>query len=287
MTGVVRALIIALAAYAAVCVLLLLARERMVFPLRSGQAGEPSAFGLEGGRRVLIPTGDGDILSGWFLPALPAPATAAPAIIWFPGNAETLAGIAPILRQFRIPGVALLAADYRGYGGSTGSVTVGRAQRDALALWDWLARQSEVDPTRIVVYGRSIGTGSALYLAAERPAAGLIVESAFTTLRGMARRHYPWLPSRLAPAGFDNLGNITRSRCPVLVIHGDRDAIIPADMGRALHAAAGERGELYLIRGADHNETYDVGDDEYASRFRGFVTGLTSGARVERPVNGS
>ena len=127
------------------------------------------------------------------------------AVIWFHGNGETIGGLAAILREFRPERAALLALDYRGYGESSGRATVAGAKRDAEAAWAFLAARPDVDSAKIVVYGRSVGSGPAIFLAAERPAAGLVLESAFTSLRALARVHYPIFPSVIAGFGFENL----------------------------------------------------------------------------------
>ena len=91
----------------------------------------------------------------------------------------------------------------------------------------------------------------------------------------MVREGFPIYPAFLGGAGFDNLGNVTRARCPVLVVHGDKDVTIPTAMGRALAERLGARGELYVIPGADHNETYDVGGAAYVAKVRAFVARVT------------
>lgn len=140
------------------------------------------------------------------------------------------------------------------------------ARRDAEAAWDWLVARPEIDPARIVVYGRSVGAGPAVHLAATRQVAGVVLESAFTSLRAMARVHYPIFPSLLAGPGFDNLAAAPRIRAPALLIHGDADAIVPLAMGRAVEARLGGPSEFWVITGAGHNDTYDAGGDEYARR---------------------
>lgn len=261
-------LLVAAAGYAAVCLALFLSRNRVVFPIRGG------GLGMRDGEIVTVPVDGGDTLIAWLLPATaPAPAPA-PVLVWFHGNGETVAGLAPLLREFQPPGVALLAVDYRGYGASTGSPTVANSERDALVLWDWIAARPDLDGARVVVYGRSVGGGPALALAAQRPVAGLILESPFTSLGAMARRSFPIFPSFLAGRGFNNLARIGAVKAPLLIIHGDRDSLIPTRMGRQLYERMIEKrgaAELWLIPGAEHNSTYDVGDEEYVRRVSDFV----------------
>ena len=268
-----RLLVLLAAVYVGLGLVLFLAKNRVIFPIRGGPAGEPARFGIRDGQAVVIETGDGVRLAGWFLPAAPAPPAGgrAPVLVWFHGNAETVAAIASVLREFRPAGVAVLAVEYRGYGGSTGRPTVANVERDALLPWDYLAHRGDIDTTRVVVYGRSIGTGPAIALASARPIAGLIIESAFTSLGAMVRAGFPIFPAFMAGGGFDNLGRIGTLRCPVLVIHGGKDNMIPTAMGRTLAERAGARSELYIIPNADHNETYDMGGEEYVRRVKAFV----------------
>ena len=267
---VLRLLALAALAYVGLCLLVVLARNRLVFAARGARTGDPRQSGIADGERVVIPTSDGERLVAWYLPSQ---GTARPsgAVIWFHGNAETVAGLAPLLRELRPARAALLAVEYRGYAGSTGRTTVAGSLLDAEAAWDWLAARPDVDTTRIVVYGRSVGSGPAAYLAAHRPAAGLILESAFTSLRAMARVHYPMFPSAIAGPGFDNLAAIATATCPVLLIRGELDRTVPPWMADSLAARAGARAEVWTIPGADHNDTIDMGGEEYLRRFSAFL----------------
>jgi len=273
---ILRWLLVAAALWAGTSLLLFAARNRLMFPLRGGGTGEPARAGIPDGRRVFIETSDGERLAAWYLPPRDAGGPSG-AVLWLHGNAETVEGLGPVLREFRPPAAALLAVDFRGYGGSSGSPTVAGVQRDAEAAFDWLAAQPEVDAARIVVYGRSIGAGPAAHVAGVRPAAGLILESAFTSVRAMVRRQFPWVPSALVPQAFDILAALGRVGAPILLIHGDRDEIVPPAMGRALAARAGTRAELWVIAGAGHNETYDVGGEAYVRRFLDFVARHAAG----------
>ncbi len=269
--SLVRIAALLLVGYAALLLVVFLMRERLTFPIRGGGLGEPARFGMPDGERVVIPTSGGATLSAWWLPPAAGVARPAPALLWFHGNAETVEGLGPVLRQFRLPEAGLLAVDPRGYGASTGTPTAANVAADALVAFDWLAARPEVDAARIVVYGRSVGSGPAARVARDRAPAGLILESPFTSLRAMARVHYPYFPSALAQADFDNLGAVHASRAPVLIIHGTVDEIVPPWMGRALAEAAGSRARLWAIPGAGHNETYDLGDEEYVRRVMAFV----------------
>src|SRR5215471_9540016 len=133
-----------------------------------------------------------------------------PALLWFYGNGETIAAIWPVLREFRPPRTALLVVDYPGYGASGGRTTEAALYEAADLAYAALATRTGVDPSRVRVYGRSLGSVAATYVAAAHPVAGLILESPFTNARDMARRHYAPFPPFLIRLRLDNLRAITR-----------------------------------------------------------------------------
>lgn len=255
-------------------------QERLAFPAPRARVPDPAHVGLSDGERITLQLQDGTRLAGWYL----APPTGgladgrtggrkAPGLLWFYGNGENIASIWPVLRDFRPPGAALLVVDYPGYGESEGRATEGALYTAADVAYAALAARPEVDPERIYVYGRSLGSAVATYTAARHRVAGLILESSFTSAREMSRRHYPILPPFILRLGLDNLSRIARIRCPVLLFHGTADQLVPAAMGRRLAAAAPGPVELVLIQGSGHNETYDVGDGAYREKLAAFVMG--------------
>ncbi len=134
-----------------------------------------------------------------------------------------------------------------------------------------LLKRPEVDRHRIYVYGRSLGSAAATHIAVTHDVAGLILESPFTSARGMAARHYRIVPGFLVRLGLDNLANIRRIRCPTLILHGTADRLVPIEMGRAVAAAAAGPVEFVIIEGAGHNDTYDVGGTAYKEKLAAFV----------------
>jgi fermentation-respiration switch protein FrsA (DUF1100 family) len=193
--------------------------------------------------------------------------------LWFYGNGETIATIWPILRDLRPPGSALLVADYPGYGGSGGRTTEAGIYEAADVAYAALAGRSGLDPRRIYVYGRSLGSAPATYVAARHPVAGLILESPFTNAADMARHAYPILPRFILRLALDNLARIKQVRCPVLLFHGTADRLVPTAMGLKLAAAATVPVEVVLIQGSGHNETYALGGTAYRDKLWAFVAG--------------
>lgn len=271
MVAALKLLVVLGLAYAALVVLAWRFQERIAFPAPRGPLPNPAVRGLPDGVRVQVTTSDGVQLAGWFLPPAPPlpPGTRAPALIWFYGNAETVGDLAPIVRELRPRSTALLILDYRGYGESQGRPTEAGLYRDALAAWEFLAERPEVDPGRIAVYGRSLGSVPALYLATERPVRAVVLDSPFTSAREMARMHYRLIPSVVLRLSMDNLERARRLGSPLLVLAGTADAIVPFHMSRRIAEAAG--GQLVTIDGAGHNDLHAMAGPRYEVEMHRFL----------------
>jgi len=161
----------------------------------------------------------------------------------------------PLARALANVGLAVLLFDYRGYGGNPGSPSETGLAADARAARTYLERRGDVDPSRIVYFGESLGTGVAVALALERPPAALILRSPYTSMSKLGHHHYPFLPvSLLLSDRYPSVERIGRITCPVLVIAGERDSIVPPEQSQRLFNAAPEPKRLVVIPGADHND---------------------------------
>ncbi len=258
------------AAYLAILLVLWALQERITFPAPRAALPDPQRV-VAGGERIELVMRDGTRLVGWYLPPKEAGRGPAPGLLWFYGNGETIGAIWPVIRDFRPSNAALVVVDYPGYGASGGRATeTGIYEAGALA-YQALASRPGVDPKRIYVYGRSLGSAVATRTAADYPAAGLILESPFTSARDMAARTYRIFPPFLVRLQLDNLATIRRVHCPVLVFHGTADRLVPMEMGRRVAEAAPGLKEFVMIEGAGHNETYDVGWQAYRAKLAQFV----------------
>jgi len=258
-------------AYLGIVVLAWVFQERLAFPAPRATVPDPGRAGFRNGERIALVMKDGTPLVGWFLPGSGGTGHGQPGLLWFYGNGENIGSIWPILREFQPRGAALLVVDYPGYGASGGRTTEAGLYEAADLAYAALRARPEVDPGRIFVYGRSLGSAAATYTGATHPVAGLILESPFTSARGMARVHYPFVPRFLLRLRLDNLAAIRRVHCPLLLFHGTADRLVPVAMGMELAAASAGPREVVLIQGADHNETYDIGGDYYREKLAAFV----------------
>ena len=263
-------------AYALLMVLAWLLQDRLAFPAPRASLPDPKGVGVENGERIELISGDGTKLVGWYLaPKTPEvggqPPPTSPALLWFYGNGENIAAIWPVVRAFQPPGTAVLVLDYPGYGASDGRATEAALDAAADAAYGALATRPGVDPRRIYVYGRSLGSAMATYTAARHPVARLILESPFTSAAAMAQHHYRLLPRFLVRLSLDNIANVGLVHCPILLFHGDADRLVPTAMGMAVAAAAAGPVEVVLIHGAGHNDTYDIGGRAYRDRMWDFL----------------
>ncbi|HSD31059.1 MAG TPA: alpha/beta fold hydrolase [Gemmatimonadales bacterium] len=266
---VVRLTLGILAGYLLLTGLLWLIQSRLAFPAPRAPLPDPVRAGLPDAEPLTLAMRDGTRLAGWYLP--PGPSSPFPALLWFYGNSETIAAIAPVLRDFRPPGTAVLIVDYPGYGASEGRASEPGLYEAAELAYDTLLERPGIDPARVFVYGRSLGSAVAAHVASTRTPAGLVLESPFTSARDMARRHYPLFPAALLRVRLDNLAALSRVRCPVLVIHGTADRLVPIDMGHRLAAAAPGGVEFVTIAGAGHNDSYGLGGRAYRERVWEFL----------------
>jgi fermentation-respiration switch protein FrsA (DUF1100 family) len=237
---------------AAVLVLIWAGQRRMIyFPF--GEVPPPASAGLPSAELVTFPTEDGLTLHGWFVAArAPGPAHT---VLVFNGNAGNRSFRAPLATALHARGHGVLLFDYRGYGGNPGAATEAGLAADARAARAYLVGRADVDASRLVYFGESLGTGVATTLAAEHRPAALILRSPFTSLAIVGRFHYPVLPVRwLLQDRFDSIDRIARIGCPLLVIAGDRDRVIPYEHSRQLFAAAASPKAFVTIPGADHND---------------------------------
>ena len=194
-----------------------------------------------------------------------------PVILFLHGNAQEVYSWSLVHQELEPLGCRLLLIDFHGYGKSGGEPHEAGLYLDGRAALDWLNRHN-VEEKKIIVFGKSLGGGVACEIAQDRQFKALILESTFTSLARVARKLFPFLPSGV-PLGekYDSISKITRARCPVLVIHGDVDELIPVGEGMDLYEAAPEPKELYLVPGAGHNDVSMVAGPRYTQRIASFL----------------
>jgi fermentation-respiration switch protein FrsA (DUF1100 family) len=257
------------AAYGLLLLFLYFTQDGMLYlpdlPSRQLEA-TPNDIGLDF-RDVWIETEDGETLHGWYVPADDARAT----VLFFHGNAGNISHRLTSLSQMHSLGLNVLIFDYRGYGKSSGKPSEEGLYRDATAAWHYLSEQLGATTEATLLFGRSLGAGVATRLALEIKPAGVVIESAFTSVPDMAADLYPLLPARLLSRNhFDNLKRIPDISSALLVMHSKNDEIIPYHHGEKLYAAASGSKQYFQLQGG-HNDGFIHSGSAYRQAWRAFL----------------
>lgn len=199
--------------------------------------------------QVWLDVGGGRV-EAWYLPPSGVAPPPSPVLVFFHGNGELIDYWPDDFDEPRSWGVGVLLVEYPGYGRSDGAPAQATIREAALAAYDWMRNEPRIDTERVVLYGRSLGGGAAAIVAAERPSAALVLESTFTSVRSFAHRFLA--PEFLIRDPFDTLSVVKGYPGPVLVVHGDRDELIPPAHAEAL-ARASRRTQLHVVPGG-HND---------------------------------
>ncbi|MBE7733110.1 alpha/beta hydrolase [Devosia faecipullorum] len=218
-----------------------------------------AATGLSQAQEIQIPSGDG-FVSAWYQ----APAAGMPLIVYYKGNSGSFTAEHERYAQFVADGYGFLAFDYRGFPTSPGAISQDNIIADALAAYDWAAARHDT----ILIWGRSLGSGPATYVASQRDAAALLLETPFLSAVTVAAERYPFLP-----VGFvmqdqfpSNLwiADVTE---PVLVAHGTADTTIDVSNGERLYGLAPNPQALWIVPGAGHSDLWAAGIWDQARPF--------------------
>jgi pimeloyl-ACP methyl ester carboxylesterase len=239
-------------------------QEKLIFQSRPMREEDRQIIAARHQARVadtFLQAADGTRVHAWHFKAAPG----APLVLYFGGNAEEVSWLLDELPR-RDTGAAWLLIDYRGYGSSEGQPSEQALAADALVWYDHFAASSP----RIVAFGRSLGSGVAVRLAAERPLAGLVLVAPFDSMVEVGKRHYPFLPvSWLLKHRFDSLGLAPKITTPLLCIVATHDEVIPAEHAKRLYDAWGG-AKQWVELAATHN-TID-GHPDYWPAIRAFLT---------------
>jgi fermentation-respiration switch protein FrsA (DUF1100 family) len=255
MSLLIKIAIFALCAYAAILLAAYLGQRRlMYFPDRTHT--RPAEAGLADVEERVLKTPDGARVITWYGKAQPGK----PTLLYFHGNAGSLAARAERIRRFMNEGWGVCMMSYRGYSGSKGSPSETANVADARLAYGALVQEG-IDPASIILYGESLGSGVAVRLATERPAGGLILDAPYTSILEIAAQAYPFLPvSTFLKDRYESRIYIGQVRMPLLILHGERDPVIPVAMGRELLRLANEPKKLVTFPLAGHSNIYIDGN---------------------------
>lgn len=255
-------------AYLVVAVIAMFLENSLIFYPSPYPQGDWRPAGLHF-EDISFTAADGTRLHGWYVPHEDARGV----VLFCHGNAGNITHRDEILRRLHaIAAVSVFIFDYRGYGRSEGKPSEKGVLADARAAQAWLAAHAGIAENRVILMGESLGGAVAVDMAAHAGARGLILESTFSSLAEVAAYHFPWLPVRsLLHTQLNSVGEIKKYHGPLLQSHGDRDTIVPYQLGRRLFDAANEPKQFVTFPGGDHN---DIRGRDYYERIGQFVAGL-------------
>lgn len=260
--------------YSIACLYLFFQQTRFIFFPSAVIETTPKFFNLDY-QEVWLPvtTNSGKVerIHGWWIPTSQPHAKV---LLYLHGNGINIGANVTHANRFHQMGFSVLLIDYRGYGRSEGSPTESGVYQDAAAAWDYLIKQ-QIKPSQVFIYGHSLGGAIAIDLAVKHPqAAGLIVESSFTSIQEMVdyQGMYRIFPvNLLLHQRFDSISKVRSLQLPVLFIHGTADGQVPATLSQKLYEAAPEPKQLLLVPEAGHNNTAEVAGSSYFQAVQKFV----------------
>lgn len=186
-------------------------------------------------------------------------------LLFFHGNAGNITMRLPKAKEWIERGFSVFLVDYRGYGKSKGKIDSSKdLHLDAQAALDWLTKNKSLTPSKIILYGESIGAVPSLELASKNKFKAAILEAPFTSLKEMAKIYYGMAPDfMLKDFKMNNDEKIPQIKCPVLIVQGTDDEVVPFEMGKRLFEKAPEPKQFLEIKGAHHNDISDIGKPDF------------------------
>jgi len=248
------ALIIAVGIYLMVGLAMYLGQRKLIY-LPEAQRRLPADAGLDGVAERVIETQDGERVIAWYAQAREGQ----PTLLYFHGNAGSLDSRSERIRKYKNGGRGIFMMSYRGYSGSTGSPSEQANVADGKRAFDTLVAEG-VAPHDIIIYGESLGSGVAVQVAAARSPGGVILDAPYTSIVDIAAGQYPWLPVRpMLRDRYESDAYIASVLCPLLIVHGEKDDVIPVTMGRKMYELANAPKVIVTFKAAGHADHYLYG----------------------------
>ena len=269
--GIGLAVGLPLLGYIGLCAYLAVQQRAMLFNTADdGKIAAAGGLAVPESQRISLRAADGTPLTAWYAP----PSSGRKVFLFFHGQGGQLVIQTGRWARIKAAGHGVLALSYRGYPGSSGEPSEAGIHLDARAAYDWLRARHAIGD--IVLHGHSLGSGVAVRLAAEIQAAAIVLEAPFTAAVDVASERMPYLPvSLLMLDQFRSRDWIGKVRMPLLIVHGDKDGVIPPRHGEALFALANNPKQLVVMPGGDHNSLVRDGLYDHVWRFLGSLQTAT------------
>ncbi len=291
--GLLALSIAAASVYGAICIGLYFYQTKLIFKPTSLVTPTPVEQQLEHeevwiSREGKATTGQG--LHGWWLPGAQGTLSDyALTLLYLHGNSENIGANLGLAQRYQRMGFNVLLVDYRGYGLSSGPFpNEQRVYEDAIAAYHYLTETRQIPSQQIWVFGHSLGGAVAIELSTQRPAAGLIVQSTFSSMLEAVEfsGQYNWVPvDWILTQRFESVDKVPQLELPVLYIHGLEDDTTAAVMSEQLHAISPAPKHLWLVPEAGHNNVADTAGAQYCTTVEMFVQQTQPTVAIQAPAS--
>jgi len=246
---------------------------------------------------ISVRTAGGLELNGWYALSRTSSDTPRPLVVYFPGTSGHRGYRTAAIEMLARIGCDVLLTDYRGYGDNAGHPSERNQARDALDVWRFAIDKLHVPAEQIVLYGESIGGAGSIRLACELCRAGivpggLVLQATFPAMLDVISQFFPrWLAMLFLVDRYPSIRRIRHVTCPILAMHGDRDRLVPIEMGRRLFAAApavsaeGRRKQFLELPGVDHNEILEEAGEVVEATLARFLRQAIPSDEVQRTAS--
>lgn len=252
--------------YLALCILLFLFQRYLIYFPDKNILYNPKQIGLVY-EDIHVQTSDNAAIHGWFVPAESSKGV----LLFCHGNAGNISHRLESILIFNKLSLDVLIFDYRGFGKSSGSPNEEGTYADAEAIWHYLISEKKYAASEIIVFGRSLGSGIASWLARQHTPSALILESSYTSLPDLGAKIYPFFPVRLLSRyHYPTSEHLSHIKCPILFIHSKNDEIIPYSLGLKNYELASEPKQFLEIKGS-HNDGFLVSGEHYVDSIYEFL----------------
>ena len=235
--------------------ILFLFQRRILFN-KSSYPGQPKDYNLFDTKEIFIKTEDNLELLSWYYSGNQK----LPLLVYFHGNSFHIGDRAKRIDKYIAKKWNVLLVSWRGFGGNKGYPTENNFYKDGLAAINWINKNTNFKLDQVIVYGESLGSGVATELAIRFRFMSVILEAPFTSISDIAKKKYPIYPTRyLLRDKFDNYSKIDKLKCPLMIISGKKDEIVPHEHSIKLFKKANVKKKSVFVDEAIHNNLYDFG----------------------------
>lgn len=238
-----------------------------------GDSTRLKAFNRYNNWRMSFKAKDGNMMRGWFFENKTSPFI----YLVHQGNSGDIPRHLELIELLLESGASVFIYEPRGYGKSAGKASISHWLEDGVSAYDFMVDSLKYKAEHIVLFGISLGTTAATHLSTQRKAAGIVLQSGFSSLEKIAKQEVPFLriyPSFMFTGKLNNMAVVTKSHPPILFVHGLKDDMIPPDHTREMYFAAKDPKSVLYLPFSTHTEVFPSDRPKYLETLTLFLAGL-------------